>query len=135
MAIDPENWLAVEQVMEDENHVLLQAGSTESDQPTQPQLLVISSHAVNGTSSAATFSLVVTIAGKRGVALVDSGSTYTFMDYSFASQLSCQVTTIATTRVRVVVGGSLNTSAVITDVQYVVQKEKIAATQKAMTSS
>jgi hypothetical protein len=89
MVIDPENWLAIEQVMEDENHVLLQAESTKSDQPTQPQLLVISSHAMNDTSSTAAFSLVVSIAGKRGVALVDSGSTYTFMDYSFASQLSC----------------------------------------------
>jgi hypothetical protein len=31
MAIDPDNWLAVEQVMEDENHVLLQAETSYSE--------------------------------------------------------------------------------------------------------
>jgi hypothetical protein len=31
MAIDPDNWLAVEQVMEDENHVLLHAETSYSE--------------------------------------------------------------------------------------------------------
>jgi hypothetical protein len=82
MAIDLENWLDVEQVMKDENHVLLQAEITDSD---QQQLLLISAHATNGTFYPTTFSVVVTMGGKSGVALVDSGSTDTFMDYSFAS--------------------------------------------------
>jgi hypothetical protein len=85
MAIDLENWLAVEQVMKDENHVLLQAEITDSDQQQPPQLLLISAHATNGTFYPTTFSVVVTIGGKSGIALVDSGSTDTFMDYSFAS--------------------------------------------------
>jgi hypothetical protein len=66
MAMSPENWLVVEQVMEDENHVLLQAETSEPAMQQPPQLLLISSHAVNGTSSAATFSLVIIIGGKRG---------------------------------------------------------------------
>jgi hypothetical protein len=84
---------------------------------------LISSHAGNDTSSAAAFSLVVTIRGKRGVALVDSGSTYIFMDYSFASQLNCPITNIIPKGVRVVGGGSLDTNAIMTDVSYTVQKE------------
>jgi hypothetical protein len=86
LAIDPENWLAMEQVMEDENHVLLQAEVSNTEQQQPPQLLMISTHAATGASSAATFSLMVHIAGKRGIALVDSGSTDTFLVYSFASQ-------------------------------------------------
>jgi hypothetical protein len=84
MAIDPENWLAVEQVMETENHVLLQAEVTDLGQQQTPQLLLLSAHAANGTSSPATFSVVVIIGGQRGISLVDSGTTDTFMDYSFA---------------------------------------------------
>jgi hypothetical protein len=84
---------------------------------------LISSHAGNDTSSTAAFSLVVTIRGKRGVALVDSGSTYIFMDYSFASQLNYPITNIIPKGVRVVGGGSLDTNAIMTDVSYTVQKE------------
>jgi hypothetical protein len=123
MAIDPENWLAVEQVMEDENHVLLQAETTDSEQQTQPQLLVISSHVANGTSLAATFSLVVTIAGRRGVALVDNGSTDTFMDYFFAGQLNYHIANTVATKVIMAGGDSLNTSAIMTDVCYTMQRE------------
>jgi hypothetical protein len=47
----------------------------------QPELLLISTNAVNGTSSAQTFSLLLMIGGKRALALVDSGSAHTFMNY------------------------------------------------------
>jgi hypothetical protein len=40
----------MEQLMEEENHVLLQAESVDIDQQHQPQLLLISSHAAQGTS-------------------------------------------------------------------------------------
>jgi hypothetical protein len=56
MAIDSDNWLAVEQCMEDENHVLLQVDCSKTKPQQQPQLILISSHAAHGTSSAATFS-------------------------------------------------------------------------------
>jgi hypothetical protein len=86
MSFSLEDWLAMEQAMDEENHVLLQTEVTEPDQTQQPQLLLISSNAVNGTSSTTTFSLLVLIRGKRGVALVDSGSTHTFIDYTFATR-------------------------------------------------
>jgi hypothetical protein len=91
MSINPKDWLAMEQAMDDENHVLLQTEVTEPDPTQQPQLLLISSHVVNGTSSSTTFSLLVIIGGKKGVALVDSGSTHTFIDYTFAIKTSCSI--------------------------------------------
>jgi hypothetical protein len=63
MSIDLDNWLAVEQMMEEENHILLQPGTPETETQQQPQLLVISSYAANGSSSPATFSLIVLVGG------------------------------------------------------------------------
>jgi hypothetical protein len=90
MVVEPEDWLVIEQMMENENHSLLQAEVTETE-PKQPQLLLISSHAANGTLAAATFSVRLSIGGKKGVALVNSGSTDTFMDYTFANKLNCAI--------------------------------------------
>jgi hypothetical protein len=52
MTIDPKSWLAMEQAMEEDSHVL---SKLEVIDP--PQLLMISSHAAKGTSSVATPSL------------------------------------------------------------------------------
>jgi hypothetical protein len=54
--------------MEQENHVLLQTKITDQTTPEQPQLLLISSHAANGIVSVATFSLIISIGGTRGIA-------------------------------------------------------------------
>jgi hypothetical protein len=123
MAIDPENWLAVEQVMETKNHVLLQAEVTDSNQQQTPQLLLLSADAANGTSLPATFSVVVIIGGQRGIALVDSGSTDTFMDYSFANQSSCHIISTTSQAVKVAGGGFLDSCAITGWVSYTIQKE------------
>jgi hypothetical protein len=120
MAIDPENWLAMEQVMEDENHVLLQAEVSDTKQQQSPQLLLISTHAITSTSSAATFSLVVNIGGKRGVALVDSGSTDTLLDYSFARQSQLPIISTVSRHVKVAGGGTLDTNAITGMVSYTI---------------
>jgi uncharacterized membrane protein YjjP (DUF1212 family) len=52
---------------------------------------MISSYATHGTSSTTTFDIIVSIGGKRGLALVDSGSTNTFIDYTFASKICCNI--------------------------------------------
>jgi hypothetical protein len=65
MVINPDDLLVVEQIMEDENHVLLQVEVTDTPQQQPPQLLLISAHAAHGTSSAPTFSVVVTVGGKE----------------------------------------------------------------------
>jgi hypothetical protein len=55
--------------------------------------------------------------------LVDSGSTDTFMDYSFGSQLNLPITATTPKMVKVAGGGSLDTSATMTTVTYLIQKE------------
>jgi hypothetical protein len=123
MEVTPEDWLAMEQIMEEENHSLLQP-DTPTDHTDQPQLLLISSHAVEGTSSAATFSVIVSIGGKKGIALIDSGSTNTFIDYTFTSKLSCSIQSTTSQRVKVVGGGYLYTFAHITSTTYYIQREE-----------
>jgi hypothetical protein len=117
MVIDPENWLEVEQVMEAKNHVLLQDDHSYTEVPPQPQLLLISTHASHGTSSIATFFLIISVGGKMSVSLVDNGNTNSFMDYSFASQLHLPITVTAP-RVIKVAGGTLDSKAIISNVSY-----------------
>jgi hypothetical protein len=68
--------------------------------------------------------LIVSIGGKKDIALVDSGSTDSFMDYLFASKLNYELITTTSQRVKVVVGGYLDSSAMITDTPYIIQTEK-----------
>jgi hypothetical protein len=125
MAVSPEDWLVVEQVMEEENHTLLQAETTTEPQ-IQPQLLMIFSHAAKGTTSAATFSVIVNIGGRRGIALVDSGSTDTFIYYTFASKLFCHIKSSTTQTVKVAGGGYLDTPAYINSTPYQIQHEQFS---------
>jgi hypothetical protein len=108
--------------MEELNHALLQ------DDPEvvteTPQLLLLSSHAARGTCSAATFSLVISIARKRGVALVGSGSTDTFMDYTFAGKARCNIISTMSKKVKVVGGGYLETTAIVSPTLYTMQHEE-----------
>jgi hypothetical protein len=66
MAINPDDWLVVEQQMEEENYVMLQTKTEDSKTEQQPQLLVISSNAAQGISSPATFSVIVSLGGRKG---------------------------------------------------------------------
>jgi hypothetical protein len=84
----------------------------------QPQLLMISSHAAQGPSSATTFSVFVSIGGRRGISLIDSGSTNTFMDYTFASKINCSIAATSSQRVKIARGGHLNSSAMIDVIPY-----------------
>jgi hypothetical protein len=82
---------------------------------------MISSHAAQGISSNVTFSVIVNIAGKRGLALVDSGSTDTFMDYTFASKRSCPIISTASKQLKVAAGGFLDSIAFIHSTVYQIQ--------------
>jgi hypothetical protein len=105
------------------NHVLLQIETVDTKTNTTPQLLMISTHAANGTSSVATFSVLVVLGGKRGIALIDSGSTDTFMDYAFATKANCAIQTTTTRKVRVARGGHLDTNAITAVTTYSIQSE------------
>jgi hypothetical protein len=88
-----------------------------------PQLLLISSHAAKDTSSAATFSVIVTIGGKRAIALVDCGSTDIFVDYSLASKVHYQMQSLPAQQVAVAGGGHLESSTMIPSATYSIPQE------------
>jgi hypothetical protein len=135
MAVEPDDWLLMEQMMENKNHSLLQAQVTEID-PKPPQLLLISSHAAKGTSSASTFSAILLIGGKKGVALVDNGSTDTFMDYTFASKLNCAIHSALPPKVAVARGGGGTwTHQQLLLLLHIPSKKRISATHSSPFSS
>jgi hypothetical protein len=130
MAINPEDWLAMEQVMDEENHALLQVETSETEKNKQPELLLISANAVNGTSSTQTFSLLLMIGGKRALALVDSGSTHTFMNYSFAAETNCYVSSAPSQSVILVGGGKLQSTTFIQEANYSIKNQPFVSTFK-----
>jgi hypothetical protein len=68
---------------------------------------------------------LVLIGGKQGVALVDSGSTDSFIDYTFASKIRCAIVSTAPLKVKVAGGGYLDTSATTTPTPYIIQQWRV----------
>jgi hypothetical protein len=88
------------------------------DQAADQQLMHISIQIVTGTKSANTITVIVAIGGKTGIALVDSGSTNTFIDVHFALKTNCVVLNNSTTTVHVAGGGALLSSGHIPDTAF-----------------
>jgi hypothetical protein len=124
MDVHPEDWLTMEQAMEDDNHVLLQTEVTDTPPEQPPQLLMISSHAAHGTSIAATFSVLLTLRGKKGITLIDSGSTDSSVDYIFAGKPSCSIVATESRKVKVAGGGYLESFAALAPTTYFIQNEE-----------
>jgi hypothetical protein len=79
-------------------------------------------HALSGTTSNSnTFPLFIHINNTKILALIDSGSTITFLDPSPMARAKLQVTNHAPVKVTVVNGGTLWTQAVCADVTYTIQ--------------
>jgi hypothetical protein len=118
MDVHPKDWLTMKQAMEDDNHALLQTEVTDTPPEQPPQLLMLSSHAAHGTSAAATFSVLLTLRGKKGIALIDSGSTDSFVDYIFAGKPSCSIVATESRKVKVAGGGYLESFAALAPTTY-----------------
>ena len=80
--------------------------------------------AVKGKSSKNTFTLSVIIGGKKAIALVDTGSTHTFMDLKFSTKIECNTVTKSRVQVTVAGGGELHTGAHVPEMEYTVQGHK-----------
>ena len=74
-----------------------------------------------GQSSKNTFTLSVTIGGKKAIVLVDTRSNHTFLDLKFSTKINCNTVHNELERVTVAGGGELQTGAHILDMQYSVQ--------------
>ena len=67
----------------------------------------ISVQAINGIIGPTVFPLITYVNRKKAVALVDSGSTNSFLDYEFAIQTDGKITYVKPRRVTVASGGEL----------------------------
>lgn len=95
-------------------------------------LLQISLLALKGVPTVATFSVIISIKGKRGVALIDSGSSHTFIDLKFATSAQCITLNNELQRVTVAGGGVLYTGAHLSNCEYNIQGEKFMGTSKVL---
>jgi hypothetical protein len=73
----------------------------------------ISLTTIEGIQGEDTISLYVVIGGVNAIALVESGSSNTFIDYDFAVKLNLPMRNTAARTVTVVGGGTLVTDAVV----------------------
>jgi hypothetical protein len=71
--------------------------------------------ALSGKSSGDTIAVVINIGGKRGLALVDTGSTNTFIDLNFALKTNGEILNNMAKTVKVAGGGSLTSGGHISN--------------------
>jgi hypothetical protein len=92
----------------------------------QEQLMQISLHAIHGKNSISAFTVKVHIGGRVGTALVDSGSSHTFIDLKFATKTSCITALNPMEIVKVAGGGELQSGSHIPETQYQIQGHKFS---------
>ena len=84
----------------------------------------ISLQALSKKPPAKTFTLQVSMGGKCGIALVDSGSSHTFVDTNFIVKTSCPTVNNPLETVVVAGGGTLQTGSHTVDTPYTIQGHK-----------
>ena len=94
----------------------------DQDSPPNEYLMHISAHAVSGLVTAGTFSVKVTVGGQTGIALIDTGSSSTFIDLSFAVKTTCHIQKKNSAKIAVAGGGQLTSGAIIADTAFSIQK-------------
>lgn len=119
---EEEDVLEEHELKKEQGFVTAPASPEESEvTPEDEQLMMISHHAVKGTTNHATFSLITSSGKRKAMILVDSGSTNSFMDYEFAVRSNCQLRYRPTKKVVVAGGGELCIDAVIETISYKIQ--------------
>lgn len=81
----------------------------------------ISTQAAQGMCGSNTFSLIAHVKGRRAVALVDNGSTNSFMNYDFAIKSGCEILEAGNRRILVAGGGMISSSTKAGQLSYTVQ--------------
>lgn len=72
--------------------------------------------------------MIIIVGGRRGVALLDSGSTNTFIDYMFALKTNYKIINNGMKRVTIAGGGELQTGSHISKCNYKIQGEQFCNT-------
>jgi hypothetical protein len=115
MTITFEDGLAMEQIEQEDRHLLLQTEVQETEEQNQQHLLILSSNAVRAPSSPATSNLLISIGGTRDIALANSYSTHIFMDYALPRKSSGSILTTPSKSDTVTGREFLDTSVVAID--------------------
>ena len=105
------------------------AQSVEAPAPQPPpcqqnpadQLMLISAAAYKGAPSESTISLLLSFRGNKALALADTGSTNTFMDYAFAVKNNIKLTASPARKVVVDGGGQLTSDAIAYNCTFSIQ--------------
>uniref|UniRef100_A0A0A9HU01 Aspartic peptidase DDI1-type domain-containing protein n=1 Tax=Arundo donax TaxID=35708 RepID=A0A0A9HU01_ARUDO len=103
------------------------------EENTQDEYLMhISEEDVKGITTKRTFTMPIKLGGKTGVALVDSGSSNTFVDLKFATKGSCTVVTNFLQKVTVAGGGIMQSGAHIPNCSFTIDKEQFLGNMKVL---
>jgi hypothetical protein len=86
------------------------------------QLMSITGQAVDDPTPTNTPCVLITIGGKHTVALLDSGSTLTFIDQSFALKANCPLLPALHTQVQVDGGGTLSSHSIVPNCSFSIGK-------------
>jgi hypothetical protein len=108
---------------EEEDQEYLEELSAEAALEEQEELQAqISAHAIHGTTPANNTSILHIMVGKKkAVALVDTGSSGTFIDSKFAQKAGCKISSAKPMTVIVANGAEIKSNAACSDCQYTVQ--------------
>lgn len=103
------------------------APNTPDNSAVKPELMQLSAHALEGTAGPATFSLLLQIANYKAVALVDSGSSHTFMNYKFAIASNLHLKPTNARKIAIAGGGHLTSTATVPNLEYSVQGHQFSS--------
>lgn len=93
--------------------------------PTEEeQCMQISQQALGKKPTAATFSFKVNIGGECGIALLDSGSSHSFIDMHFVANTSCNTVNNPMKIVLIAGGGQLQSGSHVAQTPYTIQGHK-----------
>jgi hypothetical protein len=91
-------------------------------------LMQISVAAYTGSPSDSTISLLLAIQGQSAIALADTGSTNTFLDYKFAVKHNIHMVPASARTVTVAGGGTLSSTAIAPNCTFTIQGKPFSAT-------
>jgi hypothetical protein len=111
---------------EDEEEVTADQQREMEEQTLQqePHLMSITEQALETHPATSTPTVCITIGGKRTVALLDSGSTSTFIDQSFAIRANCPLQSAVWQEVQVAGGGTLASDSFIPECPFSIGHHK-----------
>lgn len=104
------------------------------DEPaaTESACCLLSANAVEGTESAETIRLRATVGDQTMLLLVDSGSTHSFVNASFAKRITAATKPIPTVAVRVANGQQLQCTEMVPQLQWTAQGHKFSSDMRVL---